>query len=188
MGIAAPTLPLGANVVAFRIVTQTNSNKHSAYLNVISRTPTINLNRIANFYFSAAQSNLNSNTNVATSCTYASGTITFSALANNDTVTVNGRVYTAKTSGAAGLQQFNIGGSDTNAATNFCAILNADTSVLVKGVVFGQSAGAVSTIFCQIPGNVGNICSLAISAHGSVSGALLTGGTETAVGNISLGL
>jgi hypothetical protein len=116
---------------------------------------------------------------VATTAVAATGTVTFSSIANNDTVTVNGRVYTAKTSGATGLQQFNIGGSDAQAALNFQAILNADTSTLVANVVTASSqSSAVSLITALVPGNIGNLGTLAISAHGSVSGANLTGGSE----------
>lgn len=118
----------------------------------------------------------------------ATGTITFSSIANNDTVTVNGRVYTAKTSGATGAQQFNIGGSDAQAALNLQAKINADTSTLVLGVVTASSSSSgVTKITCVIPGNIGNLCTLAISAHGSVSGANLTGGSEGTSGTISKG-
>lgn len=120
----------------------------------------------------------NSSVVVVPNLVAATGTITFSALANNDTVTVNGRIYTAKTSGATGLQQFNLGANDTAAAVNFAAILNADTSTSIKGVVTASPAAAVTTITCSIPGNIGNACTLAISAHGSVSAANLAGGTE----------
>lgn len=119
-----------------------------------------------------------SNLKVVPNLVAASGTVTFSALANNDTVTVNARIYTAKTSGATGLQQFNLGASDTAAATNFAAILNADTSTQIKGAVTAASALGVTTITAVVPGNIGNACTLAISAHGSVSGANLTSGTE----------
>ena len=111
----------------------------------------------------------------------ATGTITFSSIANNDTVTVNGRVYTAKTSGASGAQQFNIGGSDANAATNLIAKINADTgSSLVYGVLKASSGGSgVVTITADTPGVAGNGITIAISAHGSVSGSgLLTSGSS----------
>lgn len=119
-----------------------------------------------------------SNLKVVPNLVAATGTVTFSSLANNDTVTVNARIYTAKTSGAAGLQQFNLGANDTAAAVNFAAIVNADTSTQIKGVVTASPAAAVTTITAVVPGNTGNACTLAISAHGSVSGANLTAGTE----------
>lgn len=120
-----------------------------------------------------------SNMKVVPNLVAASGTITFSALANNDTVTVNGRIYTAKTSGASGAQQFNLGADDTAAAVNFCVALNADTNTSVFRVVTGTSALGVNTITCSVPGNIGNACTIAISAHGSVSGSgRLSGGTE----------
>lgn len=118
----------------------------------------------------------------------ASGTITLSSIANNDTVTVNGRVYTAKTSGASGAQQFNIGGSDTNAAINLAAAINADSgSSLVAGVLTASvlSAGVVTTTAVW-PGLEGNGLTIAISAHGSVSGSgLLTSGAAGTTANLS---
>ncbi len=120
-----------------------------------------------------------------TSGVQANGTITFSSIANNDTVTVNGRVYTAKTSGASGLQQFNIGGSDAAAALNLQAAINADTSSLVKGVVVASSSSSgVTKITAVTPGVAGNFLTIAISAHGSVSGSgLLTSGAQDAAYN-----
>jgi len=120
----------------------------------------------------------------------ATGTITFSSIANNDTVTVNGRVYTAKTSGASGAQQFNIGGSDAAAALNLQAKINADTSTLIVGCVSASSSSSgVTLITCLVPGNLGNAVTIAISAHGSVSGSgLLTGGSQTAPLTLSQGL
>jgi len=111
----------------------------------------------------------------------ASGTVTFSSIANNDTVTINGRVYTAKTSGATGLNQFNIGGSDAAAALNLQAAINADTSALVSGVVVASSqSSGVSKITAVTPGVAGNGLTLAISAHGSVSAANLASGAQDA--------
>lgn len=115
-----------------------------------------------------------------TTAVQASGTVTFSSIANNDTVTINGRVYTAKTSGAAGLNQFNIGGSDTAAAVNLAAIINADTSALVSGVVTASAATTVVTVKAVTPGVAGNGLTLAISAHGSVSAANLASGAQDA--------
>lgn len=105
----------------------------------------------------------------------ASGTITFSSLANNDTITVAGLVLTAKTSGATG-DQFNLGADDTAAAANAAAAINANAAT--DGLVVASSALGVVTVTALVPGELGNLVGLAISAHGSVSGALLTGGTN----------
>src|SRR5581483_7470396 len=102
----------------------------------------------------------------------ASGTVTFSSLAANDTVTVNGVVFTAKTSGATGNNQFNLGANDTAAAVNFAAIINASNAPnKILNVVTASPAGAVTTITMTEAGQIGNLGTLAISAHGSVSGA-----------------
>lgn len=108
----------------------------------------------------------------------ASGTVTFSSLANNDTVTIGGIVFVAKTSGASGALQFNLGANDTAAAVNFAAAVNAHAS-LVR-VVTASPAAAVTTIACTHKGLIGNYVTLAISAHGSVSAATLASGTNSA--------
>lgn len=99
----------------------------------------------------------------------ATGTVTFASLANNDTVTVGTQVFTAKTSGASGANQFNLGANDTDAATNFAAAVNAHASLL--GVVTASPAAAVTTITSAVKGLIGNQIGIAISAHGSVSGS-----------------
>lgn len=131
-----------------------------------------------------------SNMKIVPNLVAASGTITFTSIADADTVTVNNRIYTAKTSGASGAQQFNIGGSDTVAATNFQAKVNADTSTNILDVVVASSASAgVTTITAAYPGNIGNGLTIAISAHGSVSGSgRISGGTQGTVANYVHGL
>lgn len=108
----------------------------------------------------------------------ASGTVTFSSLANNDTVTIAGVVFTAKTSGASGANQFNLGADDTAAAVNFIAKVNAHTSL--ARVLSATSALGVSTITAYMVGLIGNQITLAISAHGSVSAANLASGANAA--------
>lgn len=121
--------------------------------------------------------------------TQASGTVTFSSLANNDTVTVNGVVFTAKTSGATGNNQFNLGASDTAAAINFAAVLNSTGAPnKIVNVVSASPAAAVTTITFLETGQIGNLGTLAISAHGSVSGGNLTGGTDGTTTPLAKGL
>lgn len=124
---------------------------------------------------------IDSSISILTSAVAATGTVTFSGISNNDTVTINGRIYTAKTSGASGLNQFNIGGSDAQAAINLAAAINADTSALISGVVTATAASGVVTLTCVTPGVLGNLVTIAISAHGSVSGGgLLASGAQDA--------
>lgn len=154
-----------------------------------AQSPVRALNNIARYLEQMVGGFTSSSTVVLTTAVAATGTVTFSSIANNDTVTINGRVYTAKTSGASGLQQFNIGGSDTAAATNLAAAINADTSTLVKGVLTASAATTVVTVTAVTPGVAGNGLTLAISAHGSVSGSgLLTGGTSDAPVTIGHGI
>lgn len=185
MAINNPTFPLGSNLVTLRLVLQLSSNKHVAYLNAIARDSVITLQRLEALFQAASVGALNSNVDINTNGAYASGTITFSSLANNDTITINGTVLTAKTSGATGAQ-FNLGTSDTTAATNAVAVINANANL--NSTVFAQSTGAVITLSCRVPGRIGLLCTLAISAHGSVSAANMTGGTDGTNSTSSHGL
>ena len=107
----------------------------------------------------------------------ASGTITLSAHVANDTTTVNGIVFTCKTSGATG-NEYNVGADDTATAVNLAAALNANTTL--DGMIVATSALGVVTLTALVPGELGNAITLAISAHGSVSAARMAGGTNGA--------
>jgi hypothetical protein len=108
---------------------------------------------------------------LATNAVQASGTITFSSFTTSDTITIDGVTLTGGT-------DFAIGASDTATAANAVVAINADTTSGLNSMVVATSSGAVITIKSLIPGYIGNMNTLAISAHGSVSGANLTGGTE----------
>lgn len=168
--------------------TSDNANDTSGLVPVALTSPELYIKKIWKYFLGISNGTRWAGITVTNNAVAAAGTITFSSIADGDTATVNGRVYTAKTSGATGLQQFNIGASDTAAATNFAAKLNADTSTLVAGVVSGAAVGAVTTVTSIIPGNIGNLSTLAISAHGSVSAATLVGGTQGTSGTVHQGL
>lgn len=104
----------------------------------------------------------------------ASGTVTLSSFANNDTVTIGNQVFTAKTSGASGNNQFNLGADDTAAAAALAVKVNAHPSL--TNVISAVSALGVVTVSAVPLSASGNMFGLAISAHGSVSGAYMTGG------------
>lgn len=114
---------------------------------------------------------------LSTGAIQSSGTITLSSMVATDTVTVNGVVFTCVASGATG-NQFNVGGSDTITATNLAKAINASVTAKIINVVTASSALAVVTVTAVQPGLQGNMNTLAISAHGSVSGAFTTGGTD----------
>lgn len=188
MSTTAPTLPMPANIFAFHIIVQTNNKSAAQSSTGITGDTTLPLQRIYERFKRFTLGSFRSNTYVVPSVTYASDLVTFSSLANNDTVTVNGRLYTAKTSGASGANQFNLGTTDTTAATNFAAAVNADTNTAVKGVITAVASTNTITLFCLIPGNIGLQMTAAISAHGTVATANFTGGSEGTAATISHGL
>jgi hypothetical protein len=125
--------------------------------------------------------------------TPATNAVTFSSIANGDTVTLNGVVLTAETSGATGNNQFNIGGSDAQAAINLAALINSPTApAKILGVVYATVAnpgtGKVVTINSTEPGAIGNLYTLAISAHGSVTGATFASGADGTITLLAKGI
>jgi phage tail sheath gpL-like len=108
----------------------------------------------------------------------ATGTVTCASVQANDTVTVNGVVFTAKASGAVA-NEFNVGVSDTACATNLAAAINASVTALIPNYVVATSALGVVTLTSAFFGLAGNQTTLA-SSNGTrlaVSAARLTGGT-----------
>lgn len=117
----------------------------------------------------------------------ATGTVTLSASANADTVTINGVVFTEVASAPTN-NQFVHGGTDTITAANLAAAINSSTTATIANNISATSAAAVVTVLSREMGTLGNLQTLAISAHGSVSGANLTGGTDGTVFFIAKGL
>lgn len=136
------------------------------------------------------------------------GTVLLSSFVTTDTITINGLVFTGKTTPDASVPtEFAIGGSDAKTAENLmnavlrCQALPAyepylgarllaisrSTATLTidmdRSMTLAASAHAtldndMVRIRAIVGGQAGNLCTLAISAHGGVSGANLTGGTE----------
>lgn len=106
----------------------------------------------------------------------STGTITFSnAPSNNDTVTVNGVVFTAKTS-PSGAYQFALGSDGATAATNLIAKLVAATDAAVQLAGYTRAAGVITVTYGTV-GTAGDAFTLAKSGSNiAVSGANLTGG------------
>lgn len=92
----------------------------------------------------------------------ASASITFASVANNDTLTIGGNVFTAKTSGPSG-DQFLVGVSNTADAAAAAAVINASATAGVDGAVTATAALGVLTITSQVAGKVGNAVSIATS-------------------------
>jgi hypothetical protein len=112
----------------------------------------------------------------------ATGAINFSAQpAVNSTVTINGTVFTFVASGATG-NQCNIGANLAATMTALAVVLNAS---VIGGVAAATYTGAPAalTIVHDTLGSAGNAFTLAAStsptSNGTVSGATLTGGTNT---------
>jgi hypothetical protein len=105
----------------------------------------------------------------------ATGTVTLTAnLLVNDTVTVDGTVYTAVASGATG-QQFNLGGTAALTAAALAAIIKPSANVAAA------AAGAVVTLTAKALGPGGNARTLATNAptRPTLSGATLSGGANS---------
>ncbi len=104
----------------------------------------------------------------------ARGSLTLLAnLIANDTVTVDGVVYTAVASGATG-QQFNIGANAAATATAMAAIINPSANVAAV------ATGAVVNLTAKALGLAGNARALATNAAARItlSGGTLTGGAN----------
>ena len=86
----------------------------------------------------------------------ATATITFTgAPVNNETCSILGTTFTAKTSGATG-NQFNIGGTETITAANLAAAINASATASVTGSITASSSAGVVTMTARVPGAAGN--------------------------------
>lgn len=128
--------------------------------------------------------------------TAASGTITFATSASvaNDTVTVNGVVFTCKASPATAYE-FAPGATFTDSATNLATVLAASTDPKVAVATYSR-AGAVITVKYGAEliygtngkqGTEGNAFTLAKSGTNvTVSGATLTGGVNPTSVSVSV--
>lgn len=107
----------------------------------------------------------------------AAGSITFSANFDPaDTVTINGTVFTAVASGAAG-NQFNIDSTLTLSLDALVVVLNASVVAGVALATYAKSGSTILTVSYDTADEDGNLFTLAAS-EGTVSGAFLTGGAD----------
>lgn len=111
--------------------------------------------------------------------TAASGTVTLASAQAADTVTINGVVFTA-VSGTPAANQFDISGTDDDAATSLAAAINGTASALAQ-LVSAEAAADVVTITANEKGVIGNAYTLASSngsrlALGNVTSGRITGG------------
>lgn len=163
-----------------------NANGVIAHLNPSRQSPVELLQAIERYVGRMSGGTVSCKAYLSTTVVQASGTITLSSFVNNDTITINGTTMTGKDT-PSGAAEFAILGTDTLTAAAAVVKINANTT-LNKQVV-ASSSGAVITITALVPGAFGNLGTIAISAHGSVSGGgLLASGAQDAVTTISHGI
>lgn len=126
--------------------------------------------------------------------TQAVNAITLSSFVDADYVTINGVDLTGKNT-PSGNDQFAIGATDTITAQNLAArINNTDGNsagappAKVWGVVTAVAASGVVTLTANETGAIGNLYTLAISAHGSVTGAVFASGADGTITKLAKGL
>ena len=119
---------------------------------------------------------------VAGGSTFATGTVTAATVLANDTVTINGLVYTAVAGVKADNTEFSIDGTDTVDAADLADSIQNDTRSGTIGDLSATSAAAVVTVTSDLEGTAGNAVTLVSSgATLAVSGAgTLTGGADAA--------
>lgn len=125
----------------------------------------------------------------------AFNTITLNSFVAADTITINGVEFTGSDTATTNVQILT-GGSDTATAKALVNLLNGiggdggavTPPAKINGVVTATSAAGVITLTALEPGAVGNLYTLAISAHGSVTGANFAGGTDGTIVNLAKGL
>lgn len=120
----------------------------------------------------------------------ASGTVTCAAADAADTVTINGVVFTGAAAEDVDAAEFNVAGTDDEAATSLAACINGSDEALIAGIVSASAEGPVVTVTAVQKGHTGNTITLA-SSDGTdlaVSGARLEGGTGGNVAAISFTL
>jgi hypothetical protein len=173
------------SVFSVIVTTQESAQAVKDKLQLSTVSPAALFDRLARYFDRIGSGNIGAKAYVATTVVQATGTITFASFADGDTIAVNGTTLTGKTS-PSGAVQFAVGASNTACAANAAACINANTTVNKQ--VIATSALAVVTVTSLVPGAYGNLGTLAISAHGSVSGATLTGGAQDVPSLISHGV
>ncbi len=129
----------------------------------------------------AIKENINYDAAVYSTSDSAQGTATVASVLANDTVTVNGLVYTAVSGAKADDTEFSIDGGDTAVAADLADSVQNDIRTGTIGDLQATSAAAVATFTSTLNGTAGNAVTLAESTAGAritISGATFTGGTD----------
>ena len=114
--------------------------------------------------------------------TSATGTVTLASVVADDTVTVNGLVYTAVAGTKSDDTEFSISGTDTEDAADLVLSINADQRTGTIGDLSATSAAGVVTITSSLEGTAGDAVTL-VSSNGTrlaVSAATFSGGVDSA--------
>lgn len=113
----------------------------------------------------------------------AAATAEMASVAEDDTITINGNVFTAVDGEVVlGEPTFDCSGTDTQTAASLVAQVAAYESPTLSGLIAAKSAAAVVTLYALTQGTAGNAFSLAVSDPVTIviSGALFTGGAALA--------
>lgn len=114
----------------------------------------------------------------------STGTVTLSSVLADDTVTVNGLIYTAVSSTKSDNTEFDISGTDIADAADLADSITNDSrtpiTVPAIDVTAANGGSAICTITASTAGVDGNLIDLSSSNGGrlAVSGAFLTGGDD----------
>lgn len=115
----------------------------------------------------------------------AKGTVTAAAVTAGDTVTVDGKVYTAVANATVvekhDYTKFKLGANNNETAANLAAAINKRMAATANPNVSAAAVNAVVTVTARAEGTSGNSITLA-SSNGvrlAVSGATLAGGSAT---------
>lgn len=161
------------------------SNDDMSQVKIDSLSPQESLESIATYYHRLAAGCGAGVLRARTGGSAASGTVTLASMVATDTVSVRGQAFTCVASGAT-TNQFNVGATDTATATSLAAAINA--SPAMSSVAHASASGAIVTVTADANSTMGNLIALAISAHGSVSGATLSGGTNPITTSLHAGI
>jgi hypothetical protein len=114
----------------------------------------------------------------------ATGSVIFADLPSaDDTITLNGIVFTAKASGATG-NEYNIGATVAATVENLYNSVIAATNTALKGAIYAYDADSLNITFATA-GTIGNAYTLAESgSNTSVSASTLTSGVDNVTVNI----
>lgn len=117
----------------------------------------------------------------------ASGTITFASTAatNNQTCTIAGVTWTAKTSATPLAAEYTVSTTPSVSATNLAAAINA--YVAFNGILTASAALGVVTVYCSVPGKVGNGIVMANVNLSNTTIVSFANGTEGTQYNMAFG-